>query len=43
MHDRTSIRDEVPRLKQLTMQEAMDLAQEVEMVHEVIEIVDSQE
>ena len=43
MHDRVSIRDEVPRLKQLTMQEAMDLAQEVEMVHEVIEIVDSQE
>ncbi|OLQ08993.1 hypothetical protein AK812_SmicGene7463 [Symbiodinium microadriaticum] len=39
MHDRVSIRDEVPRLKQLTMQEAMDLAQEVEMVHEVIEIV----
>ena len=43
MHDRTSIRDEVPRLKQLTMKEAMALAQEVEVVHEVIEIVDSQE
>ena len=42
MHDQTSIRD-APRLKQLTMKEAIALAREVEVVQEVIEIVDSQE